>query len=170
MACGGGTHQRAFAAVAVAAATEDGDESARVEFAEGAAGVFQGVRGVRVVHKNGGSAGIADVFHAARHLRGIDQRCHGVTRANSASGSCGQCGEQVIHVKAADERGAHEKGFALGAEFKFHTAGGLAKIIGANFAMHAAAIPQHWQFPLKRLRQGRATRIVHIDHSHRLFP
>ena len=110
---GGGTHQRALAFVAVTAATEDGDEAARIEFPERAAGVFQRVRSVGVIDKHGGAAGVADVFHAAGNLRCVGECGDGFARTNATGVGGGDCRQQIVDIETADERGAHEKGSAL---------------------------------------------------------
>ena len=74
---GGGGHERTLGAVAVAAASEDGDETIRLEFSERPQHIAQGVLGVRIIHENLEAALGGDAFQATGNLRGIGDRGDG---------------------------------------------------------------------------------------------
>ncbi len=68
---GGFAHARAFGAIAVATCPEEDEEASLGDFAKCPADIFDGVRGVGVVDKEGGGGiGCADGFEPAAHGRG----------------------------------------------------------------------------------------------------
>jgi len=99
-------HQRALAAIAVAAAAENRDQSPLAERAQRLEQLQYRVRGVGVVDDYAGRSGdvCLDAFDAPRNLRAIRDACFDRVAPDASGDRHAARHQQVLDVEVADQR------------------------------------------------------------------
>ncbi|UWN48962.1 hypothetical protein ASALC70_01153 [Alcanivorax sp. ALC70] len=160
----GGRHQRAFAAVPVAAATDHAMQAAGEMLAHRRQGLLQPVRGVRVINDHRGLARLAHRLHAARHRRdGVERRAQPFRCHAQAVQDPGHR-HQVAAVEGAEQRHRHIDRFATHGEAQIHAR--LVGLLGhaAHRGAGLAAEDDAAHAVVEATEEHRRREVVAVDH------
>ena len=103
---GNAPHQRALAAIAVAAATKYAKQFSLCVLAQCLQNFFERVRGVRVVHNYQRLAGAAEAFHASGHRLRLRKARGGLGQWHAAYQQHRQHREQIGGIETPEQRAA----------------------------------------------------------------